>query len=330
MSSFEKRQIESPDSNSKDQKELEALEVLVERLNLKEQYLDQVKVLYQSGILENLAPTPDRPTPEMGIIGIDGQEYILPDYEDLLERLKDPETRELVKNKAEQGFVKLQITPFALPLSVLIDRYKTILLKIHKETGLKTTDGSTLELDENNPLFVWEDLVQSDNPSTSKDKQIEYGVSNYAGKTKEERGGKYKNELLKENPDNGWQISLIEDLPDLPKEGKGLTITNRKQLEANKTPTDYLKLLQTQEQYQGESGQTPEDALTTWLTYLQEKQTVIDDWQGQGKANWLAGTFVSGNVLVFNWYRYNRRPSLSRDSSDARDSDSGFRSAVRF
>lgn len=137
----------------------EALEALAERLNLKEQYLAQVKVLYKSGILENFAPTSERPIPEMGIIGIDGKEYILPDYEDILERLKDPEKRELIEKKVEQGFVKLQITPFALPLSVLIERYKQTLLKINKEHGIKATDGTTLELDENNPIDVWEKLT---------------------------------------------------------------------------------------------------------------------------------------------------------------------------
>lgn len=159
---------------------------------------------------------------------------------------------------------------------------------------------------------------------------MEYGVANYEGKTKEERGGKYKNELLKENPDNAWQISLIEDLPDLPKEGGGKTIGNRKQLEANKTPIDYFKLLQTQEQYQGEAGQTPESALITWLTYLQEKQTAIDSYKNQGKANWLVGNCVSGCVPGFCWNRDFHQSSLFRGSSDFRDSYDGFRPTARF
>jgi len=319
---FLHNQIEQKDPNQ------EAIEALAERLKLKEQYLAQVKVLYQSGILENFPIDPEqgRLIPEMGIIGIDGKEYIMPSYEDILEKLKDPEKRKLIEQKADQGFTKLQLTPFALPLSVLIDRYKQTLLRINQESGLKATDGSKLELDENNPLSVWEDLIQCDNHQTDPAKQMEYGVTNYNGQTKEERGGKYKSELL-ENPDNAWHISLVEDLPDLPAKGQGQTIAGRKQLEANKSPKQYLKDLQTQEQYQGEIGQTPESALLTWLTYLTEKQTVIDDPYsgGQGKANWLVGQYLSGFVPLFYWLRGNHQSNLDGNRPGFSNSCNGCR-----
>ena len=304
----------------------EAVEVFAERLNLREQYLAQVKVLYKSGILENFAVDPEqgRYTPEMGIIGIDGQEYILPSYEDILKRLKDPEKRKLIETKADQGFTKLQLVPFAMPLTVLIQCYKEVLLKTHKESGIKATDGMMLELDTDNPLSVWEDLVQCDNPDTPPNKQMEYGVITYDAPTKEARGGQYKSELL-QNPDNAWHITLIEDSPNLPAENQGQIIAGRKQIEANKTSKDYLKLLQTQEQYQGETGQTPEEALTTWLNYLQEKKIVIDDYQGQGKANWLVGQYLSGYVPYFVWDRDYRRPDLYRNVPDNSDSYYGCR-----
>jgi hypothetical protein len=123
---------------------------------------------------------------------------------------------------------------------------------------------------------------------------MEYGVTYYDGQTKEARGGKYKSELLQENPDHAWQITLIEDNPDLPAENQSQTVKGRKQLEANQSPEKYLKLLQEDPQYRNEQGQTPESALVTWLTYLQEKRIAIDDWQGQGKANWLVGNYLSG------------------------------------
>lgn len=309
----------------------EAVEAFAERLKLKEQYLAQVKVLYKSGILENFGVNPEqsRYTPEMGIVGIDGKEYILPSYEDLLERLKDPEKRALIEKKADQGFIKLQLTPFALPLTILIQRYKDALLKIHKESGLKATDGSTLELDENDSIYIWENLKQCDNPDTPKDKQMEYGVKIYDALTKEARGGKYKSELL-QDPTNAWHITLIEDLPDLPAADQGQTIAGRKQIEAKKTPIQYLQDLQTQEQYQGESGQTPEEALTTWLTYLIEKQTAVDDWKRQGKTNWLVGQYLSGRVPSFLWDRDNRQPALNRTFPDRSNSNYGCRPSARF
>ncbi len=304
----------------------EAVEVFAERLNLREQYLAQVKVLYKSGILENFAVDPEqgRYAPEMGIVGIDGQEYILPSYEDILKRLKDPEKRKLLETKVDQGFTKLQLVPFAMPLTVLIQRYKEVLLKTHKESGIKSTDGTTLELDTDDPIYIWEDLKQCDNPSTSPDKQMEYGVTNYEGKTKEARGGRYKSELL-QDPTNAWHITFIEDNPDLPAKNKGKDIAGRKQVEANQTPIQYLKDLQTQEQYQGETGQTPEEALTTWLNYLQEKKIVIDDYQGQGKANWLVGQYLSGRVPYFYWNRDNRQPYLNGADPDISNSGNGCR-----
>lgn len=311
----------------------EAIEALAERLSLKDQWKAQVRVLYKSGILENLPVNPEknRFTPELGIIGIDGQEYIMPSYEDILERLKDPEKRKLIETKADQGFTKLQLVPFAMPLTVLIQCYKEVLLKTHKESGIKATDGMMLELDTDNPLSVWEDLVQCDNPDTPPNKQMEYGVITYDAPTKEARGGQYKSELL-QNPDNAWHITLIEDSPNLPAENQGQIIAGRKQIEANKTSKDYLKLLQTQEQYQGETGQTPEEALTTWLIYLQEKHTAIDDPYsgGQGKANWLVGQYLSGYVPDFGWDRDFRRPNLGGDNSDDSFSSIGCRPSARF
>jgi hypothetical protein len=301
---------------------------LSELLQLKEQYLAQVKVLYRSGLLENLLPTPDHPKPELGIIGINGQEYALPSYEDVVSRLQDPEKRAFFEKKAEQGFTKLLMVPFGLPLNTIIERYRAILLKTHKESGIKATDGSTLDLDEDDPLYVLDELKQSDNPNTPKNKQMEYYVKTYDGTTKEQRGGQYKSEILKDNPDNAWQILLVEDLPDLPAPGQGQTIKGRKQIEANESPQDYLKALKTNPQYQGEQGLTSEANLILWLTHLQENQTAIDDWQGQGEANLLTGQYLSGYVPYFIWCRDVRRPFLNWSDLDYSVSYYGFRSAV--
>ena len=310
--------------------ETEALEALTERLKLKEQYYAQLKVLDRSGLLELFPPTGEHPKPELGVVGIDGQNYFLPAYEDVLKRLQDPEKRKLIEQKAEQGFTKLLIVPFALPLAILIERYKQTLLRVNQESGLKATDGSALELNLEDPLYVWDKLIQADNPQTPQDQQIEYGVTNYDGPTKEARGGRHKSELLQEDPGNGWHFLLTEDIADLPAEGQGKTISGRQQLEANKSPKEYLNLLQTKEQHQGESGLTPEAALTDWQAYLQEKQTVRDDWQGRGKVNWLVGNYLSGDAPVFSWLRGNRRPYLLRINPGYRGEDCGCRPAARF
>lgn len=317
-------QVESQDPNQ------EAIEALAERLSLKEQYLAQVKVLYQSGILENFAvdPSQDRYAPEMGITGINGEQYIMPSYEDILIRLQNPEKRARLEKKIDQGFTQLQLVPFALPLSVLFNRLREVLLKVNKETGIKSTNGTKLELNTDAPLYVWDQLVQGDNPD-SKDKQIEYGVTNYDGKTKAERGGKFKNELLA-NPDNAWELSLIEANLDIPAEGKGKTIAGRKQLEANKSSKDYLKLFQTDPQYRGENGQTPEGAAYEAIAALLQRQTAINDYQGSGKINFCVGSYGSGGIPLLCWRRNSRRPFVGRYDPGARDDGYGCRPAARF
>jgi hypothetical protein len=303
---------------------------LFERLKLKEQYLAQVKVLYASHLLENFPATSDHPKPELGLTDIMGERHYLPKLADLRARLNNPETRQFIEKKYEQGFAKLLLVPFGLPLNTLIERYKQTLLKVRKETGIKATDGSTLDLNEDDPLYVWDDLKQADNPQTPQGKQLEYQVKNYDGQTKPERGGQTKQELLQQDPDNAWQFLLIEDLPDLPAENRGQTVAGRKQLEANKNAKEYLKLLQQDRQYQGEQGLTPEANLALYLTKLQEDHLAIDDYSGQGKANRLVGSYLSGVVPLFYWGRGGRQPNLSgRDPGD-RGSHSGCRSSARF
>ena len=315
--------LQSPDT------EKESAESFAEHLKLKEQYLSQVKVLYQSGLLENFPPTSERPRPELGIVGIDGKEYPLPSYEAILQSLQDKESREFLIKKAEQGLNKLLLVPFAMPLSVIIERYKQALLKTHKEKGLKSTDGEIFDLNIQEPVDIWEELRQCDNPHTPKEKQMEYGITNYEGETKEQRGGKYKSELLSQSA-NGWQLLLCEENSDIPAESKGQTIAGRKQPEALKSAKEYLKCLREDPQYGGEEGFSPESALIHWLTALQEKQTILDDDEGKGKGNILTGNFLSGNVPFFCWFRGSLQSFLEWDDPSFRSQDGGCRFAVKF
>ena len=57
---------------------------------------------------------------------------------------------------------------------------------------------------------------------------------------------------------------------------QGKTLARRKQLEANRTPNDYLRGIG-KEIYDHESGMTPEDWLAFAITNLQEQNQAIDD-----------------------------------------------------
>jgi hypothetical protein len=184
-----------------------------------------------------------------------------------------------------------------------------MLLRVDSESEIETTDGSVLHLKANDMIHVSPGLVDCDNPNTPADKQMEYGVTDYDGKTKEERGGKYKGELL-ENPDSGWQLSLIEDSPDLGERFFArrnsfvpTEIGGRREIVGKKDNNEYLKLFSGNSDegnsYQGEGGQTPESAIVTSLTYLLEDKIVIDDYDSTGLANLLVGTRLPAGTPLF-------------------------------
>ncbi|MBU1167028.1 hypothetical protein KKC60_01300, partial [Patescibacteria group bacterium] len=102
--------------------------------------------------------------------------------------------------------------------------------------------------------------------------------------------------------------------------------------ETGKSSKDYLNLLQAQQEYQHESGQTLEDWLTLFTTYLKKTNQVISDYKGNGNYSRLIGSYhpASGKVLVAYWYRDSRWAGLNGDFSSFRDSGAGACPAVRI
>ncbi|MBU1167025.1 hypothetical protein KKC60_01285, partial [Patescibacteria group bacterium] len=228
---------------------------------LHEQYEEKAKALNELGLLEILPECG-----EIGIVGTDGKECPLPSEEQIkAEILKTPETKELFETKMKQGFTELEITPFGLPLERLIDVAKRSILKHHKEGKLfatkKNQDDESeplepLELDENEPFYVWEEL---------KDADTNGALVYYPKEFSKNHQGQTKQELLedsKDSPFSGFNVYLREKDINIPREGQGQIQGGRSQLETGKSSEDYPNLLQAQQEYQHESGQTLED----WLT----------------------------------------------------------------
>src|SRR3990172_7307067 len=82
---------------------------LEQDLNLKEQYDSVTQLLERTHLLQEL-PT----LKTLGIIGLDGQEYPLPSYRTLQERIQLRE--QALTLKANQGFKRLLIVPFGRKL----------------------------------------------------------------------------------------------------------------------------------------------------------------------------------------------------------------------
>ena len=289
---------------------------------LKEQYEDQIETLKKNGLIEKL------PSGELGFIDIKDQPRPIPSYDDILKRVEAK--KELLEKKREQGFTQLLIVPFGMKLSDIIEKAKELIIKKHKERNLKGTNGDLLELKEEKgekkPIWLAEGYKGGE-VDIGGDSDLVYYPEKY---DKENHGGKTKEKII-ENTD-GWEVMFIEDLPDLPAEGKGRTVGERKQLEANKSPEQYLEKMQTDPQYKGESGMTPEAELVYFMHYLQKNNKGIDDYQGSGKVNWnLAGYLKSaGGVGCFYWNRGNGRLLLDWSSPDYRFDFRGARSSARI
>ena len=98
----------------------EKLNPLERKLSLKEQYEKQMGILEKTGLVEKLS------TGSLGIKAIDGQEYVVPSYQEVNKRSR--EKKELLGLKSKQGFEKMVIVPEGKSLEELKKAYEQSLL----------------------------------------------------------------------------------------------------------------------------------------------------------------------------------------------------------
>ncbi len=165
----------------------------LEQENLEQQYLSQISILGSSGILETLS------SGEQGI-RIGNKEYPFPTFDSILEGIRN--NSEQLDKKASQGFQKLLVVPFGLPIATLVEKYKQVLLKHHNNQSLLDSEGKPLALDTDNPVWTW-DGYQNE-PLVYFPQRFD--ENNHQGKTKDQL--------------EPWQVILVEDMIDLPKEGE--------------------------------------------------------------------------------------------------------------
>ena len=269
---------------------LEDVSELETQLELPKQYEEMVKALTESGMVEQL-------NGGLGIRAIDGKEYLVPSYHEIVQELSQ---RPELETKIDQGFTKLLIVPFGRSLDQLIEKYKETIE--NHQANLQATDRTKLEVGQGGSLFKWDGYNGADLNGNLVYQPKKFDKVNHGGQT--------KTDILATG--QGFQVLLIEDLPDLPAKGAGKTVGGRTQLEANSKPNQYLNTVQTNPAYQGEVGLTPEDWLVLATSELVNHQLVIDDWQGQGKAAYLPGAYFKGAgfVPVARWDRGNGQARL--------------------
>ena len=194
-----------------------------------------------------------------------------------------------------QGFTQLQLTPIAMPAPQLIDRAKTAVLR-HAAAGniIQTKQNSTdadisVRVNTGDPIWIWDRVRQAlDTPQLVYFPQA-YADRNHQGFTKEEVMQKTSFCAVP-----GWSVGLIEPISIMPQHGQGKVIGGRKQLEEYSTPREYLRTLST-ETYQGETGWTPEDFLTHFITQLETTNQVSHD-RHQSNALWLLGAYMPNSM----------------------------------
>lgn len=303
-------------------KDAAAFASTVNILKIKEQVEKQLQILNKIGILETF--------PEgkiQGILGIDNKVYSAPSVEEVIKRIESK--KELLKEKVRQGFIKIILVPFACPLEKIIKKYEEIITVHYNDGKLLVTKEKPSEADENleldisHPINVWNEFKDGD----VKNNFI------YFPKTFEEKNhqGKTKLELLSE-PENAWQIFLIENMPNIPLEGVGKTVGHRKQIEANKTPTQYLEMLRDNKAYRGEEGLTLEADLIYAITHLEETNQIINDWQGKGNISCEFGSFFVSSSIVpcLSWDRDFNRANLWKLNISKQDQRTGARTGIKF
>jgi hypothetical protein len=297
------------------------------------QYRKQVAMLER---LEILIPG------ERAIIGIDGEKYPLPDTAEFMKVLI--KEKEKILKKKEQGFGRLRLVPFGLPLETLIEIYKKALLAHHRAGKLfypkeKTEDPNELvDFNENEPVWTVDTWIDNSKPVGQRGKDISGDIVYYAEKLEKGKKGNglTKKEVLQRQKKNksataGWRILLVETEDVIPREGKGKTKGGRKQIEAGKSADEYLAVLK-DNAYEHEQGMSLEDWLMHAIATLEEKNEVLDDYSGKGCFCWLPGSFNfrSGWLAFAYWRRDARQARLYNVRPGNQVPRGGFRPAVEI
>ena len=320
-----------------------------ETFNLEEQYESQLNILKDSNLLETLG------NGEQGIQGIpffdtqgnptEQRHYPIPSLDQIIDWMRDKE--ELLKQKHQQGFTKMLLVPFGLPLERLTTAYQEQLQEHFNNHQLflprnnpEDQDEQQTTVSELNPMYIFEQYPDADLSNTTKKQHKTEGIVYYPQQFTNDHKGHTKQELLTTPPpqfhtlSQGWKILFVEDLTHIPRETQGTTKEQRPQLEANKSPNEYLAHTQdttTENPYQHEQGMTPEDWFILALTNLHTKNEVTDDYASNiGSTCFLTGSYLPSVACVPRayWDRGDARAGLGGSDAGGRWRDGGSRAVV--
>ncbi len=256
---------------------------IASKFSVKKEYTRCVSTLKRTGVLAYLPKSNGN-----GVLGIDGKEYPLPTLEQVLEVFT--RNSELVAIKVPQGFDRLEMTPVAMAIPLLIEQMKAALLKHAAEGKTYQTRSSNsdplipVRVNADKTIWIWDTLSLM----LDTDETVYFPKDFSSG-----HGGKTKLQVIQDSrfcalP--GWSIGLVENQPIRPAQGQGLRLAGRPQLEIGLSPREYLEMLQT-DNYLGETGKTIEDFSIEFLTRLVASHEISHDRE-DNNALWLLGQYV--------------------------------------
>jgi hypothetical protein len=228
--------------------------------------------------------------------------------------------------KVEQGFSQPLVVPIGLSPTALKEAMGKAIAHYHSEQKLRSSDGTKLKLDTNEPVWMWDAYKDADVNGS-----LVYSPQRFDPK---DHGGKTKKEIIDESQHSGWQLLFVEDLRDIPREGKGQTVgvegNQRKQIEANRSPNQYLALMRDAD-HALEQGLTPEAWQAMSLKRLAETDgEVLDDYT-TGAACYCTDAYFPASGVVPNacWRRDYSQALVVGGDADSRDAHGGVRAGVR-
>jgi hypothetical protein len=289
-----------------EQNPLESFEAI--RENFVAQFDSQIRILTEAGLLY-----------EGQMADGAGNTYPHPNPDDIVALLE--KKREFFRMKYHQGFTRLLVAPMGTPLAYFFDAYSGVVQK-HRSLGtLKDSKGDAVQEPAYNgaEVWAWDSLREADEKNLLK-----YFPSRFS-----------------ENPDDDgavtkaglapFRIVLVEDLANIPLQGKGRAVGGdknemRRQFETNRTPDEYIEAMLWNRHHEGESGFTPEIGIVDAITRLEEGQGLTDD----RTATYHLGTYLMPDrfVTYSHWDDSRSRAVIGANEPTSHDCNFGARSAV--
>lgn len=294
-------------------------------LGILEQYKKQTEILEEIGILQDL-PESQRP----GVIGINGQEYPLPDLIEISLGLTK-EKIEIIKQKAKQGFTKLMMVPFPMRLLDILEAHKKLILEKSQQGLVKSEGGEVINPKPGHEYFVSGEYEwHSEDPEKSFIYYFE-AIDDRGYYYNPKRNRNSKKELLEEG--RGWNIVLAQDFHPMIDQN-GLRLDGRLDDKYGTSAEDFLKILKKSPEFRNEVSFAVEDWSMYAMLALAERNLQIDYDDRVCLA--IGGYFQQANVGYHTPTCYYQKTgstegvNINFTRTDNRDGGNGIRTFVNI